>query len=135
MPSSLSATRQPCFWAALAFSAGIMLGACAWRPPLWWTAAAAAFLGAAAFFLGRRRAAAVALALGAFVYAGALAVELQSVGEPNQLARFCEARAVAVTGHLLRDGIIREGAYGSPQQHIDLENNVLFTRVMGSDAP
>jgi len=122
MPSRLPATRQPCFWAALAFAAGIMLGASAWRPPLWWMAAAAAFLGAAAYLLGRRHVAAVALALSAFVYAGALAVGLESTGaEPDQLAPFCETGPVTVTGHLLRDGILREGAYGSPQQRIDFE--------------
>jgi competence protein ComEC len=122
MPSSLPATRQPVFWAALAFGAGIMLGAWTWRPPLWWVAAATAFLGAAAYFLGRRQAAAVALALGAFVYAGALAIELENTGgEPSQLAPFCEAGPITVTGHLLRDGALREGAFGSPQQRIDLE--------------
>ncbi|HYN14235.1 MAG TPA: ComEC/Rec2 family competence protein [Terriglobales bacterium] len=121
MPRSLPATRQPVFWAAVAFAAGILLGACAWRPPLWWTLAACAFLGAAAYFIGRRLGAAVALALGAFVCAGALSFELESAaGAPNELAAFCERRPVTVTGHLLRDGTLREGAFKSPQQRIDL---------------
>ncbi|MGO9439928.1 MAG: ComEC/Rec2 family competence protein [Terriglobales bacterium] len=122
MPRSLPATRQPVFWAALAFAAGILLGTYAWRPPLWWIAAAAAFLCAAAYFLRRRCAAAVALALGAFVGMGALSVELASAaGDPNDLAAFCERGPVIVSGHLLRDGTLRQGAFGSPQQTIDLE--------------
>jgi len=122
MPRSLPATRQPVFWAALAFAAGILLGTYAWRPPLWWIAAAAAFLGAAAYFLRRRFAAAVALALGAFVGMGALSVELAgAAGDPNELAAFCERGPVTVTGHVLRDGTLRQGAFGSPQQTIDLE--------------
>ncbi len=121
MPRSLPATRQPVFWAALAFAAGILLGAYAWRPSLWWTAAAAAFLGAAAYFLGRRLAAAVALALGTLVCVGALSFELEgAAGAPNELAAFCERGPVTVTGYLLRDGTLREGRFGSPQQRIDL---------------
>ena len=122
MPRSLPATRQPVFWAALAFAAGILLGTYAWRPPLWWIAAAAAFLGAGAYFLRRRFAAAVALALGAFVCLGALSLELESsVGDPNELEAFCERGPVTVTGHLLRDGTLRQGAFGSPQQTVDVE--------------
>ena len=115
MPRSLPATRQPVFWAALAFAAGILLGAYAWRPPLWWIAAAAAFLGAAAYFLRRRFAAAVALALGAFVGMGALSVELASAaGDPNELAAFCERGPVTVTGYLLRDGTSAPGRVRQP---------------------
>ena len=122
MPRSLPATRQPVFWAALAFAAGILLGSYAWRPPLWWIAAAAAFLGAAAYFLRRRFAAAVALALGAFMCLGALSAELAGAGgDPNELAAFCERGPVTVTGYLLRDGTLRQGAFGSPQQTIDVE--------------
>ena len=122
MAHALPVTRQPIFWAAAVFAAGILLGAYAWRPPLWWMLATSAFLGAAVFFLGRRLTAAVALALGAFVGVGALSFELQgAAGPPNQLAAFCERGPVAVTGYLLRDGTLRAGAFGSPQQRIDLQ--------------
>jgi competence protein ComEC len=137
MPSSLPATRQPCFWAALAFAAGITLGACTWRPPLWWMAAAAAFLGAAAYFLRSRHAAAVALALSAFACAGAVSFDLEGAAAgPNQLAEFCERGPVTVTGYLARDGMLREGAYGSPQQRVDVQTEAVegergATRVAG----
>ncbi len=121
MQHSLSATRQPVFWAAMAFTAGIALGAHAWRPSLWWMVAAATFLGAAAYFLRQRFALAVPLALGAFVCVGALCFELHAAsGGPNQLAAFCDRGPVAVSGHLLRDGTVREGPFGSPQQRLDL---------------
>ena len=138
MPSSLPATRQPVFWAALAFASGIALGTWAWRPPLWWMAAAAAFLAAAAYFLRPRCAAAVALALGTFACAGAVSFDLEGAAAgPNQLAEFCERVPVTVTGYLMRDGILREGAYGSPQQHIDFQTESVedeqgrVTRVTG----
>ena len=122
MRRALPATRQPVFWAAVTFAAGILLAAYVWRPPLWWTGTAGAFLGAAAFFLRHRLAAAVALALGAFVGVGALSFELEgAAGPPNQLAPFCERGPVTVTGYLLRDGTLREGGFGSPLQRIDLE--------------
>jgi competence protein ComEC len=121
MPRSLPATRQPVFWAALAFAAGILLATNAWRPSLWWTLAAAAFLGAAAYFLRPRLAAAVALALGALVCVGALSFELAgAAGGPNELAAFCDRGPVTVTGYLTRDGTLREGRFGSPEQRIDL---------------
>jgi len=122
MSRSLSATRQPVFWAALAFAAGILLGTYAWRPPLLWIAAAAIFLGAGAYFLRQRFAVSVALVLGAFVCAGAVSLELHSAAaDPDELAAFCDRGPVTVTGYLLRDGILREGAFGSPQQTIEVE--------------
>jgi competence protein ComEC len=121
MPRSLPATRQPVFWAALAFASGILLATYAWRPSLWWTLAAAAFLGAAAYFLRPRLAAAVALALGALLCVGALCFEMEgAAGAPNELAAFCDRGPVTVTGYLLRDGTLREGRFGSPEQRIDL---------------
>ncbi len=42
-------TRQPMLWAALAFSAGVSIGAHAWRPPVWWIIAGIVFASAAAY--------------------------------------------------------------------------------------
>ena len=122
MSRSLPPTRQPIFWAALAFAAGILLGAHAWRPPLWWLGAAAVFLGSGAYFARKRLVPAVALGLSAFACAGALSFQAKgAAGLPNELAPFCDADPVTVTGYLLRDGILREGAFGNPQQSIELQ--------------
>jgi competence protein ComEC len=122
MSRSLPAARQPIFWAALAFSAGILLGTHAWRPPLWWLGAEAAFLGAGAYFLRRRLVPAVVLGLGAFMCAGALSFQAKgAAGHPNELAPFCDVEPVTVTGYLLRDGILREGAFGNPQQSVEMQ--------------
>ena len=138
MPRSLPATRQPIFWAAIAFAAGIALGAHVWRPSHWWMAAAAAFLGAAAYFLRQRFAAAVALALGAFACVGTLCFQLRAASEaPNELATFCERGPVNVSGYLLRDGTLRDGPFGSPQQRLDVatesiaEDSGRVTQVAG----
>jgi len=64
----------------------------------------------------------VALALGAFACAGAVSFDLEGAAAgPNQLTEFCERGPVTVTGYLMRDGMLRGGAYGSPQQRIDLQ--------------
>jgi competence protein ComEC len=47
-------TRQPMLWAALAYGAGIVCGAYAWRPPVWWMVAAAVFSLSALYFARRR---------------------------------------------------------------------------------
>ena len=113
--------RQPVFWGALAFAAGIGLGAYAWRPSLWWMAAAAAFLGSAAYFLRQRFVLAVPLALAAFICLGALCFQLHASSErPNELEAFCEHGPVTVTGNLSRDGALREGPFGERQQRLDL---------------
>ena len=110
----------------MAFATGILLGASAWRPPLWWAIAATAFLSAAAYFLARRLACAVALALGALTGIGALSFELEgAAAEPNELAPFCERGPLTVTGYLLRDGMVREGPFGGPQQTLDVESETI----------
>jgi competence protein ComEC len=124
MSRSLPATRQPIFWAALAFAGGILLSVHIWRPPLWWVAAVAVFLGAGAYLVKRRLAPAVALGLGAFACAGALSFGAKgAAGQPNELVAFCDAEPVTVTGYLLRDGILREGVFGSPQQSVELRTD------------
>lgn len=101
-------------------------------------ATAAAFLGAAAYFLRQRFVLAVPLALSAFVCLGAVCFQLHAAsGTPNELATFCERGPVTVTGYLLRDGTLRDGAFGSPQQRLDIaaesatDEHERTTRVAG----
>src|SRR5271168_5346705 len=69
------ATRQPMFWAAVAYSSGIVAGVYLWRPVLWWLAAGAAFVAAAAYFAVRRSGLGWLLALAAFFLAGAFHIQ------------------------------------------------------------
>ena len=121
MLQSLPWSRQPVFWAGLAFAAGILLGRYAWRPDLWWLLAATAFLAAAGFFLPRRLAVAFALALLASVAMGALCTQLErAAAPPNALAEFCDRGSMIVEGYVVRDGMVRPGAFGSPQQTVEV---------------
>lgn len=62
-----------------------------------------------------------ALALGAFLLLGALNVQLSDAsGTPPALTSLT-GREVMVTGHVVRDGILRPGAFGNLQQSVDVE--------------
>jgi len=60
------ASRQPMFWAAGAYSVGIVAGVYAGRPAVWWLVAVAVFGMAAAYFVSRCSGVAWLLALGTF---------------------------------------------------------------------
>src|SRR5208283_5214283 len=51
------APRQPMFWAAVAYSSGIVAGVYAWRPALWWVMAGVSFACAAGYFIRQSRSA------------------------------------------------------------------------------
>src|SRR3954463_4191156 len=73
------AARQPVFWAACAYSMGIIAGLYAWRPALWWIVGIAAFVLAAGYFNRRRPGFAWALGLSAFFFAGAVHLQMRQV--------------------------------------------------------
>ena len=115
--------REPLFWAALAFSAGIWTAARAWRPPLWWVIAFFAFALAALWFLRRRAWLAKALSLGVWVLLGALLIQVQGpapVGDPRIFA-LADGRELTLTGHVMGEGYARAAGPGSIREPIDLE--------------
>ena len=69
--------RQPLFWAALAFSAGLWVGLRAWRPPAWWVIAVLAFTLAACWFVPRRAWLAKSLSLGTWILLGAFLIQVR----------------------------------------------------------
>lgn len=101
--------RAPAFLAAVAFGAGVWLGASAWRPPLWWLVASGACMVGAA--LARKSARmAYALALLAVGALGALAVGARDLSRQPPtagLASFLDGDEVLVTGHVLADSTTR----------------------------
>jgi hypothetical protein len=89
----VKASRQPILWAAGAYSAGIVAGVYAWRPPVWWLIALVVFIAAAAYFVLRRSGLAwVSLNLFAF--------------EVDSLAKFSDTAALNSTfGCDMRDDL------------------------------
>ena len=67
-------TREPLFWAALAFSAGLFIGVRAWRPATWWVIAVVAFVLAALWYRSRRAWAAKLLSLATWFLLGAFLI-------------------------------------------------------------
>lgn len=63
--------RQPMLWAACVYSAGILTGAYAWRPPVWWMVGAIALMAAGAYFALRRSGLAWLLGLSTLFFLGA----------------------------------------------------------------
>jgi Domain of unknown function (DUF4131) len=120
-PSEIAA-RQPLFWAALAFACGIWIGRITWRPPSWWLVAACVFAAAALYFLRRRPQLARVLALGACVFAGALAVQIpESSSESSATIWLGDGQDVTVTAHAISEGNLEVEAPGSWRQRIDVQ--------------
>lgn len=120
--TSVRPTFQPLFGAALAISAGLWVGARAWRPPSWWVIAVLAFVLAASWFVNRRAWAARLLALATWFLLGALLIQVRSpqVGDPQILA-LADGREVTLTGHVIREGYARATGPRSTRESIDVE--------------
>ncbi len=128
--------RQPLLFAALAFAAGIACGRLLPRPPLYWIVAGVLVLAAATYFLARRVRFAAALALLALVGLGAfgaLAGARQPPSSPlvGQIAASDDR--VELTGHVVRDGIMRPGLFGGEQERVDVETESVI--VNGAPQP
>jgi len=114
--------RQPLLWAALLFSAGLWVGARAWRPPTWWIFAVAVFALAAMWFLRRRAWMAKGLSLGTWFLLGALLIQVRRApGDDPRILELADGRDVTITGHVLREGYARSDGPRSVRRPIDIE--------------
>jgi competence protein ComEC len=136
-------SRQPLLWAALAFAAGILAEKYWWHPAAWWLPAFAACGLAAAYF--RRsslpdEASEAAGALADWRPYFAWALSLASIGllgawclqaadsatRLPDLARFTTGQPLVITGHVIRDGVLRvRGRYH--RQSVDIETEQIGT--------
>ena len=128
------AARQPLLWAAAAHAAGIVIGVYAWRPAVWWIGAAMIFAAAAAYFAGRRGGLGWILALGTFVLAGALHVQMKdsSPSLDTSIQPYADRQDVQIVGHVMRDGRLQPGSFGETRQTFDIEAEEIHTQ-MGSN--
>ena len=108
-------------WAALAFAAGIAVGAHAWRPPLWWVAAWIVFALSGAYLFRRRGPPAFILGLGALSFLGALMVQVRLPDDAGSgLLRFADGTEIIVTAHVTKEGALQENGPGSVRQRLEV---------------
>ena len=124
-------SRQPMLWAASAYSCGIVTGVYVWRPALWWLVGAVGFCVAGAYFLRRRSYASFALALSALFVTGALMMQVRvpASADGADVLSFADGREVIVTGHVVKEGNLREQTSGDAQQRLDLQTEQITTRT------
>ena len=119
-PAPATGGRAPLFLAACCFAAGILYATYFWRPTTWWLVFAL-LCASTALYLARRRPL-VAYGIAALLIAsvGALAMQLRPPRATGDLTPFMDGQEVAVTGHVVHDGMMRER--GDEQlQSIDVE--------------
>jgi competence protein ComEC len=106
----------------VAYSAGLVAGAYAWRPALWWLIGIAFFLIAAAYWSRRRPGFGRAIILMVLFFAGALITELRPPhgGADTAVLSFADGRDVVITGHVVKEGP-NPGPHSGTQQRFDLE--------------
>src|SRR5437868_10760956 len=109
--AAATATRQPLLYAALAFSAGTLMGARLWRPPAWWIIAILAFSLACLYFVRHRAAFSAVLGVATVALLGAFLIELRGSGTAarGDILPFTDGSEVILTGHVIEDGTLREG--------------------------
>ncbi|HKU20029.1 MAG TPA: ComEC/Rec2 family competence protein [Terriglobales bacterium] len=126
--------RQPLLYAALSFSAGILLGTRVWRPATWWAVALVVFLAASGCLIRRRPSWSFALACGALVLLGAFVI--QGSGPPavnTEILRFADGEEVTLIARVTRDGFRREGGFGGERQVVEVESEQVKTAAAQED--
>jgi competence protein ComEC len=132
---SLKAPRQPMLWAALAYTAGLVIGAREWRPGAWWVAASIVFILSGAFFARRRVRMGWIVALGAFFLAGAFQIQarLACPRLDTGVQAFADRQPIQVVAHVIKEGRLRDKG-SEIRQIVDVESEQVRTDA-GLSAP
>ncbi|MFZ0705715.1 MAG: ComEC/Rec2 family competence protein [Candidatus Korobacteraceae bacterium] len=129
--------KEPLFIAALVFAGGIIAANYLWRSPfIWLTALGLAFAGVLIVWK-RSPELAYPLVLIALSAAGAFCLQAFDAARrtPPDLHAFATGEGeVLVTGHVIREGLVRDSPYGGKQESVDLESEELATPDHASDA-
>ena len=121
-PGPRYVARVPMMAAAVAFATGIVIERYVFHPIWFWTAAALA-LGAAVLYLySRMQYRAYATALVALGCVGAFTSQAASskAEPPATIVHYATGEPVTITGTVVRDGVLRTGAFGSPDESLDV---------------
>jgi competence protein ComEC len=118
--------RQPLLWAALVFSAGLWIGARAWRPATWWIVAVLGFALAAVWFLRRQSWIAKGFSLGTWFVLGAFLIQIRGApGGAAGILAFADGREVTIVAHVTREGYARAAGSHSVRQPVDVETEAI----------
>jgi competence protein ComEC len=129
--------KEPLFLSAVAFACGIIAANYAWRSPLAWIAAFSAALIAALFFSRKATQFALPFSLIAISALGAFYLQAYDAAQttPPNLTAFATGEGeVIVTGHVIREGLVRDSPYGGKQESVDVETEELVTESKNSHA-
>ena len=122
--------KEPLFIAAVAFACGIIAANFLWRSPFAWLAALALAWGGVLTLWKRAPELAYALALIALFLAGAFYLQAYDAtphAQPDLHPFSTGEGEVIVTGHVIREGLIRDSPYGGKQESVDLAADELAT--------
>ena len=139
-----SGSGQPIFYAAVAFSSGIVLGTYTWRPLSWWVAATLILFASAVLLWRRRIAASAILSLATILFLGTLHAQLNLASPATlpDIAPFADETEHTVIAHVLRSGLIKSSAAASysgdaslheHRQTLDLETEQIIVDGMPHD--
>jgi competence protein ComEC len=132
MTSSSKPAAQPLLGAALAFSAGLWMGAREWRPPSWWAIAIVAFVLAGMWFHSKRTWPARVLPLAAWSLLGAFFIQVRGfVSTDPRLTAVADGRDVTLTAHVIREGYMRPGGPHSVREPVDIETDTIESESGG----
>jgi competence protein ComEC len=110
-------------WAAAAYCCGILAGTYFWRPIEWWIIGAVVFVLAGVFFARNRAAGAYAIALGTFVFAGALQVEVRNAATSldTSIQPYADGEELQITAHVIGDGRLQSAGPRESRQILEIE--------------
>jgi len=118
--------RQPLLWAALVFSAGLWVGARAWRPATWWIVAVLGFALAGVWFLRRRSWIAKGFSLATWFVLGAFLIQIRGAPDDDAgILAFADGREVTLVAHVTREGYARAAGPRSIRQPVDVETEAI----------
>jgi competence protein ComEC len=121
-PGPRYVARVPMMAAAAAFATGIVIEPYIYHPIWFWLAAALALGGAALYLHSRMQYLTYATALVVFACVGAFTSQAAASkpSPPTKIVNYANGEPVTLRGTVMRDGILRTGAFGSPDESVDL---------------